>query len=157
MLSILPHNFLPPICLCQNVYLGLLPIFYWVVCFFNIELRKCLYILEINPLSGASLTNIFANLCVVFTIIIIISLSGLHPQPMEVHRLWVELELQLPAYTTATAIQDLSHVCSLHHSSWQCWILNPLSEARDQTHILMDTSCVLNPTEPQQKLLHLYS
>ena len=28
----------------------------------------------------------------------------------------------------------------LHHSSRQGWILNALSEARDQTHILMDTS-----------------
>ena len=27
-----------------------------------------------------------------------------------------------------------------HHSSWQCQILNSLSEARDRTHILMDTS-----------------
>ena len=29
---------------------------------------------------------------------------------------------------------------SLHHSSWQHQILNSLSEARDQTCILMDTS-----------------
>ena len=28
----------------------------------------------------------------------------------------------------------------LHHSAWQCQILNPLGEARDQTHSLMDTS-----------------
>ena len=28
---------------------------------------------------------------------------------------------------------DQSHVCNLHHSSRQCWILNPLSEARDRT------------------------
>ena len=31
-------------------------------------------------------------------------------------------------------------VCNLHHSSRKCWILNPLSEARDQTCVLMDTS-----------------
>ena len=37
---------------------------------------------------------------------------------------------------------DLSCVCDLHHRSWQCWIVNPLSEARDQTRILMDTSQV---------------
>ena len=41
------------------------------------------------------------------------------------------LELQLLTYTTGTATQDLTCVCDLHHSSWQRWILNPLSEARD--------------------------
>ena len=35
---------------------------------------------------------------------------------MEVPRLGVESELQLPAYTTATATPDPSHVCNLHHS-----------------------------------------
>ena len=53
---------------------------------------------------------------------------------MEVPRLGVELEL---AYTTATATPDLSCVCDLHHSQ-QCWVLNPLSKARDRTHFLMD-------------------
>ena len=56
---------------------------------------------------------------------------GLHPQHMEVPRLGVELELQLPAYTTVTATKDLSHVYGPHHGSRQHWILNPLSEARD--------------------------
>ena len=44
-----------------------------------------------------------------------------------------ESELQLLAYTTATATatQNPSHICNIHHSSWQYWILNPLSEARD--------------------------
>ena len=65
---------------------------------------------------------------------------GQHPWHMEVPTLGVELEIQLPAYTTATATPDLSRVCNLHHRSWQCWILNPLSEARDWTCILMDTS-----------------
>ena len=59
---------------------------------------------------------------------------------MEVPRLGVQSELQLPAYTTAT--QDWSSVCDLHCSPPQCQIYNPLSEARDQTHILMDTSGV---------------
>ena len=57
-----------------------------------------------------------------------------HPQHMKVPRLGLKSELQLPAYTTATAIQDQNHVCDLHHSSWQCQILHPLSKARDRTH-----------------------
>ena len=44
--------------------------------------------------------------------------------------------------TTATATPDLSRVYNLHHSSRQRWILNPLSEARDWTNILMDPSLV---------------
>ena len=32
---------------------------------------------------------------------------------------------------------DPSHVCDLHHSPWQCRILNPLREARDRTCNLM--------------------
>ena len=35
---------------------------------------------------------------------------------MDVPRLGVELELQLLAYTTATATRDLSHACHLYHS-----------------------------------------
>ena len=59
---------------------------------------------------------------------------------MEVPKLGVEWELQLPTYTTATAVPDLSHDCDLHLSSQQHQILNPLSEAKDQTRILVDTS-----------------
>ena len=67
-------------------------------------------------------------------------LEGPHLQHVEVPRLGVALELQLSAYATATARPDLSHTCDLHHSSQQHQILNPLSEAMDRTHILMDTS-----------------
>ena len=65
---------------------------------------------------------------------------GLHWRHMEVPRLRVESELQLPAYTTAMWYP--SRVCNLHHSSRQCQILNPLSRAWDQTHNLMVPSWI---------------
>ena len=61
---------------------------------------------------------------------------------MEVPRLGVESELELPACATPTVMRDLSHVCHLHHSSRQCWILNPLSEVKDQTRVFTDPSQV---------------
>ena len=63
---------------------------------------------------------------------------------MAVPRLGVKSELQLLAYATTTAPWDLSCICDLCHSSWQHWILNPLNEARDRTHVLMDASQRLN-------------
>ena len=63
---------------------------------------------------------------------------------MEVSTLGVESELQLPAYTTATAtaMPDLSRIWDLRCSAWQQRILNPLSEARDGIRLLVDISCV---------------
>ena len=69
---------------------------------------------------------------IIIIIIIIIWFLGPNSQHMEVPRLGVELELQLPAYTTATATPDLSLVRNLHHSSRHHCILNPLSEAMDK-------------------------
>ena len=63
---------------------------------------------------------------------------------VEVPRLGVESELQLLAYATATAMQDLSCICDVHCILWKNQIFNPLSKVRDQTCILMGTSCVLN-------------
>ena len=71
---------------------------------------------------------------------------------MEVPGLGVELELQLSAYITAIAIRNLSHVCDLHHSLQQCWILNLLSKVRDQTHILVGTMLGSQPTASQREL-----
>ena len=56
---------------------------------------------------------------------------------MEVPRLGVKQKLQLLAYAKATATQDPSRVCNLHHSSRQYRILNPLSKPRDRTCNLM--------------------
>ena len=65
----------------------------------------------------------------------------MHLWHMEVSGLGVQSELQLPVYATAaaTATLDPSYTYDLHRSLWQCRILNPLSEAWDQTLILMDT------------------
>ena len=59
---------------------------------------------------------------------------------MEVLELGFKSELKPLVYAiaTATAMQDPSHVCDLHHSSRQRWILNPLSGAKDRTCVLMD-------------------
>ena len=70
---------------------------------------------------------------------------GLHLQHMEVPRQGVESELHLPATATATATAapDLSHICDLHCSPWQCQILIPLSKARDETCNVMDAGQLL--------------
>ena len=52
---------------------------------------------------------------------------------IEVPRLGVESELQLRAYTTATAMPDVGLICDLHHNTQQHQNLNPLSKARDRT------------------------
>ena len=71
--------------------------------------------------------------------------AGAYLQHMEIPRLGGESELQLPACTTATATSDLSSICDLCHSSRKCWILNPLSKAKDRTRILKETGGLLNP------------
>ena len=66
-------------------------------------------------------------------------------------RLGVKSELQLLAYPTVTATPDSSCICDLHRSSRERRILNPLSEARDGTYILMEPSQALS-AELQRKL-----
>ena len=63
-----------------------------------------------------------------------------HLRHIEFPSLRVKSELKLLAYATTIATQDPSRICDLHCSSWQCQILNPLSEARDRTCVLMDAS-----------------
>ena len=60
------------------------------------------------------------------------------------------VESELLAYTTVTATPDPSCTCDLHHNSEQCWILNPLSKARDWTCVLMGIRFV--STEPRWEL-----
>ena len=78
-------------------------------------------------------------LWVLFFFFNFVFLSFLEPYPghVEVPRLGVQSQLHPLAYATAMATRDPSHVCDLHHSSWQRWILNLLSEARNGTRNLM--------------------
>ena len=52
-----------------------------------------------------------------FGFLLLFCFLELHPWHVEVPRLGVESELQLPTSTTATAIWALSSVCDPHHSS----------------------------------------
>jgi len=98
---------------------------------------------EFFSLWGLGYTTLLAYGCVCFLFVFCFFVFlGLHLWHMEVLRLGVESELQLLVYTTATATTDPSRVWNLHRSSRQHWILNPLSETRDWTPILMDTSQV---------------
>ena len=73
----------------------------------------------------------WSSSCFVSKATLLFGLLGLHVQHTEVPRLGVELELERPAYTAATATPNPSHVCNLHHSLWHCQLLNPLNKARD--------------------------
>ena len=59
----------------------------------------------------------------------------------------VQWHMEVPTATAASLCHSCGNtgsepVCELHHSSWQHRIPDLLSEARDQTHILMDISQV---------------
>ena len=57
------------------------------------------------------------------------------------------LGLHLPAYATATATWDPSHIVELYHSSWEWWILNTPSEVKYW-------NCILNPSQILNPLSH---
>ena len=102
----------------------------------------CMYV--VRGMCSLSLVTLFSHaFCTRFSVVknmlyisfyLFFCSLGPHPCHMEVPRLGVELELQLPAYTTVTAMPDPSHVCDLHHSSWHNAMPDPRpTEARDRT------------------------
>ena len=64
---------------------------------------------------------------------------------MEVPRLGVQLELQLQAYATTTAMLDPSHIINLCHSLWQCQIPNPRVRPGMEPTSSRSLCWVLNP------------
>ena len=92
---------------------------------------ECLYILNVYKcIFGFSSMDLFSVFLFFF-------FRGPHLQYMQVPRLRAESELQLLVYATATAMPGPNRICDLHHSSQKSWILNPQSEARDWTRILV--------------------
>ena len=81
-------------------------------------------------------SSFFVLFCVFVCLFVCFCFLRPHTEHMEIPRLGVESELQLQAHTTAA--WDPSHICDLRHSSLQRWILNPLSEVRDQTCVPLD-------------------
>ena len=77
------------------------------------------------PPHGLCLPLVCRKTCGFFCLFVFL---GMHLQHTEVPRLGVKLELQLLTYTTATVMPDLSLVCDLRHSSWQCQILTQPTE-----------------------------
>ena len=72
---------------------------------------------------------------VLFHFVLFLVFLGPHPRHIVVPRLGIELELQLPAYATAIATTSVTYTTA--HDKARSF--NPLSEAKDRTHILMDT------------------
>ena len=69
-----------------------------------------------------------------FVCLFVFCFLGPHLRHMEFPRLGVQLDLQLPAYVTATTTSDPSRVSTyIYHGSRQHRNLNPLSDARDRT------------------------
>ena len=73
-----------------------------------------------------------------FAAIFFSSFLWLHPRHMEIPRLGNQIRAAV-SYATAIATPDPNYTSDLHCSFQQHQILKPLSEARDQTHILMET------------------
>ena len=110
-------------------------------CWHGIILAKTLYLLPVSQLPAFSSFSFHAPRLFLWP----------RPWHMEVPRLGVHSELQLPVYTTVTATPDLSHVCHLHHSSGQpgsltCWVRPGMEVASSGLLVRYVT------TEPQWEL-----
>ena len=60
------------------------------------------------------------------------------------------------AYATAMATPGLSHIWDLHHSLWQYWILNPLSEAGIKPASLQTQHQFLKPLSHNRNSFKLF-
>ena len=84
--------------------------------------------------------NIFLFVCLFKYLFLYFCFLRAYRHLIEIPRLGIELELQLSASTTATAMRNPGCLWDLHHNSWPHGILNPQNKTGDWTHILMDIS-----------------
>ena len=82
--------------------------------------------------------------CLFFSLLFFSFLLEPHPWHMDVPMLEVKSELQLRPMPKPQQCRIRATSATLHHSSWQRWILNLLSKARVWTHILIDPSWFVN-------------
>ena len=117
-------------------------------------LTTCEYVLKSDQKYWVSEFPKLMNFVYIFFFFLWIHLWHMEVARLQVARLGVaQVGAVAEAYTTAMATLDLSHICDLCLNLQHCWILNPLSEARDWIHILVDTMSGSSSAEPQRKLL----
>ena len=103
--------------------------------------------LDVGPRVFFSNTGSLVGSCLLSFFFFFFCFLGPYLWHMDASRLGLQLELQLLAYTTATATPDPSQICDLCHSLWQRWLLNPPSKGWN-LH-LHGYSRALNPLSPQ--------
>ena len=113
MKSLYTNQFFPMYCKCYHPFIHCI-LFLFCILTYKVSTFLC--------------NHMYHHFVIIITIFFVF--LGPHPQHMEGPRLGFKLELQLPSYVTATAMPDPTSVFDLHHSSQQCQILNPMSEAR---------------------------
>ena len=92
---------------------------------------------------------------VFWVVVVVVCFLGPYPRHMEVSRLEVRSELQLPSYTTATATPDPSRVCDIHHRSPH-WLTRPFKIPREQPDRLSQSPRLLQRLQ-RGHLLGLWS
>ena len=72
-------------------------------------------------------------------VFVLFCLFRVSPMAYEISQAQGQIRASAAGLHHSHSMQDLSCICDPHHSLWQHQIPNPLSEARYQTHILIDT------------------
>ena len=100
----------------------------WPPCLGQVHTRVCCWSFPLHLLAPFGISHLFQSLekdfllyvCICVCVCVWSFYGRSHSIWKFIPRLGTKLELQLPAYTTATATEDCCLVFDLHHSPWQC-------------------------------------